>query len=337
MITDTISVVICTYTEERWEDLVSCVTSVQQQTLSPQEVIIVIDHNENLRKLASEHLVDVCVVENTQIRGLSGARNCGIAVAQHQIVVFLDDDTIANQDWLAQLHAQFSKPHVVSVGGEVKPRWSDKAPRWFPEEFYWVVGCSYRGMPQTTTQIRNPIGANMSFRREVFDDVGGFRSKIGRVGTKPVGCEETELCIRTRQEKPESVILYHPQASVSHHIVSRRATWSYFCARCYGEGLSKASISQYVGSRDSLASERSYMLQTLPSGIMRNLAKAFFHNDLTGFLRVGAIIAGLVITASGYVVGSVAERIALSSGTAAKREHYVFRARKEKNTHSYVP
>src|SRR5260370_3129049 len=100
----------------------------------------------------------------------------------------------------------------------------NKEPRWFPEEFYWVVGCTYRGMPGSVAQIRNPIGANMAFRREVFDVVGDFRSEVGRVGTHPVGCEETELCIRVRQHWPHGVFLYQPQACVSHRVPINRAT-----------------------------------------------------------------------------------------------------------------
>ena len=62
-----------------------------------------------------------------------------------------------------------------------------------PREFNWVVGCTHRGMPSTTAPVRNLIGCNMSFRREVFSRIGGFRDQIGRVGARPSGCDETEL------------------------------------------------------------------------------------------------------------------------------------------------
>ena len=44
------------------------------------------------------------------------------------------------------------------------PWWPELAPRWLPEEFYWVVGCSYRGLPESVGPVRNPIGASMSMR-----------------------------------------------------------------------------------------------------------------------------------------------------------------------------
>src|SRR5439155_54307 len=76
-------------------------------------------------------------------------------------------------------------------------------PTWHPPEFGWVVGCSYRGLPVEPAPVRNLIGCNMSMRRELFDAVGGFTHGIGRIGTIPLGCEETEWCIRVRQRFPE--------------------------------------------------------------------------------------------------------------------------------------
>ncbi|GEM_PF-6288810 len=75
-----ISVIVCAYTEDRWNDLVAAVVSVKEQTLSPAEIIIVIDHNPALLKRAKRHLPDTVVVENTEARGASGSRNTGIAV-----------------------------------------------------------------------------------------------------------------------------------------------------------------------------------------------------------------------------------------------------------------
>jgi hypothetical protein len=162
-------------------------------------------------------------------------------------------------------------------------------------------------MPQTIAQIRNPVGANMIFRREVFDRVGSFRSEVGRVGTQPIGCEETELCIRARQHWPQGFFLYQPQASVSHRVPSKRATWRYFRSRCYAEGLSKAVVTRCVGAKDSLSSERTYTLRTLPLGVLRGFTNALLHHDLVGFLQAGAIIAGLMITTAGYLKGCMAQ------------------------------
>ncbi len=299
------SVIICAYTEQRWDDLVAAIASVQGQTLPAKEIIVVVDYNQQLLKRVQDHIPHVITVENTRDRGLSGARNSGIALASSNIIAFLDDDAVAVPHWLFFLSEGFSDPQVLGVGGQVLPLWQANKSRWLPEEFHWVVGCTYRGMPASVAMIRNPIGANMAFRREVFDAVGGFHSGIGRVDTQPFGCEETELCIRARQYWPLRGFLYQPQASVFHRVSGVRTSWRYFCSRCYFEGISKAFVSQYVGAKDGLASERAYTLRVLPQGVAQGLIDAFFHHDLSGFGRAGAIISGLVLTIAGYLVGSV--------------------------------
>jgi len=303
--TASISVIICAYTEERWNDLVAAVESVKQQKQPPDEIIIVIDHNPVLLEQVRERLSGVVVVENTEARGLRGARNSGIVAAKSQIIAFLDDDAVAIPDWLMFLTEGYADPNVLGTGGAVTPLWMVNKPAWLPEEFYWVVGCTYRGMPQTASTIRNPIGANMSIRREVFNTIGDFHSEIERVGTQHAGgCEETELCIRAKQHWPQSVFLFQPQAKVFHRVPSSRTCWRYFYSRCYVEGLAKAVVARHVGAKDSLASERTYTLQTLPQAVVRGLTDTLFHHDLAGLARAGAIVVGLAAATTGYLIGN---------------------------------
>lgn len=300
-----ISVVICAYTEKRWDDLIAAVASVQCQSLLPKEIIVVVDHNQQLLERIQKHLPDVITVANAEARGLSGARNSGIAIAQGDILAFLDDDAVAAADWLMCLAETFAEPDVLGVGGSIIPLWLEKKPAWLPKEFYWVVGCTYRGMPEMVSKVRNLIGANMALRREIFARVGGFRSEIGRIGTLPLGCEETELCIRARQCWPHKSFLYQPAASVSHRVPSSRTRWRYFFSRCYAEGISKAFVARYVGVKDGLASERAYTLYILPSGVWHGVLDFLALRDLSGFVRSCAIIAGLATTVAGYLRGKI--------------------------------
>lgn len=298
-----VSVIICAYAEERFDNLVAAIESVKQQTVPAREIIVVIDHNAGLLKRIQIQVPDVIIVENSGARGLACARNTGIATATSALVAFLDDDATATPSWLENLCAGFTDQHVIGTGGVLTPLWEEKAPAWFPAEFYWVVGCSYRGMPQKVTSIRNPIGANMAFRRKIFDEIGVFR--IGLIGSRLIYCDETELCIRARQILPGSIFLHQPQANVFHHVPAKRTTWRYFVSRCYAEGVSKAMIGQIVGSKDSLSSENIYLLRTLPLGVLRGLSDGLLRRDFAGWARAGAIIAGLSITVWGYIIGNV--------------------------------
>jgi glycosyltransferase involved in cell wall biosynthesis/GT2 family glycosyltransferase len=303
-----IAVIICAYTEKRWSDLGRAVSSLEAQSRRPDEIILVIDHNAALLNRARVHFPQCRVVENTKAQGLSGARNSGIHATDAELIGFLDDDAEADVNWLHILESALDDPRVLGVGGLIVPRWSAGKPAWFPDEFLWVVGCSHRGLPTTRAEVRNLVGASMLIRRQVFATVGGFRSEIGRVGALPLGCEETEFCIRARQQLPGSVFLYEPQAIVYHHVPPQRGSWRYFQSRCYAEGVSKALVSRLVGSQAGLSAERAHAFKTLPLGAFRGLSDVVRRRDLSGLGRAAAIIAGLFITAFGYVRGVRAPR-----------------------------
>jgi glycosyltransferase involved in cell wall biosynthesis len=301
-----ISVVICAYTEDRWDDVLAAVGSVRSQSLPAHEIILVIDHNPALLGRLRPVLPDVKVIPNSGPRGLSGGKNTGVAAARGDVVAFLDDDAVAEAGWLSAMAAGYDGADVAGVGGLTLPLWGTAVPRWFPEEFAWVVGCTYRGMVRGP--IRNLMGGNASFRREAFDVAGGFRSGIGRsAGGRPLGCEETEFCIRLRQAAPETVLLYDDSAVIWHRVPAERARFAYFRSRCYAEGLSKAMVTRSVGVGDGLASERRHALVALPRGVARGL-RAAVTGDPAGLGRAASIVAGLTFTTAGYAAGSITAR-----------------------------
>ncbi len=303
------SVIICAYTEKRWDQTLAAVESVRLQSRESLEIILVVDHNRALRDRFAGALPDVILLENAEAQGLSGARNTGIAIARGDVIAFLDDDAIAEPDWLKFLADCYEDPAVAGVGGLTMPLWETKRPSWFPEEFDWVVGCAYRGMPRSRMPVRNILGGNASYRQEVFSLVGGFCTTIGRSsGKRPMGCEETELCIRITQRRPDMVILFENRAMISHWIPAARCRLSYFTARCYAEGLSKAFVAASVGAQDALSSERRHATRTLPTGIARGLAAAI-KGDPWGLARAGVIIIGLAAATAGYGVGSLPRRV----------------------------
>ncbi len=312
-----VSVIICAYTLDRWSDLQAAVASVLAQRVRVDEIVIVIDHNPEL--LASARLrwparedgtgasavPEVVVIASAGGPGLSGARNTGVGVARFEILAFLDDDAAADTLWIERLLAPYQDPRVVACGGAAVPALTGPRPAWWPVEFDWVVGCSYLGLPTSQSPVRNLIGANMSARREAVLAIGGFPEGIGRVGTRPGGCEETDLYIRLVQRWPDARVIYEPIARVHHTVPTARLSWRYFRARCFAEGLSKAQVAARVGSERALASERDYVLRVLPQGAARALVGAIRGESRTG-MRAAAITAGLAMTTAGYVRGRVA-------------------------------
>jgi glycosyltransferase involved in cell wall biosynthesis len=313
-----ISVVICAYTLDRWAGLVRAVRSVEAQDASPAEIVLVIDHNPELLGRARSELAGCNVMENVESRGLSGARNTGLAAAQAEIVAFMDDDAEADAGWLGALAEAFGEPSVIGAGGTITPRWEAGRPTWFPPAFDWVIGCTYEGYPTHSVPVRNVLGCNMAFRRTPLSSIGGFRRELGRLGSLPFGVEETEVCIRLAAAMPGTSILHVPAALVRHTVPVDRATWRYFRRRCFGEGLSKAILTRLVGEPQALATERRYASSVLPRAVIRSLRDAVRHRRPGLILRAGAILAGLAITAAGYGWGRVSSRSSVSDSPRSK-------------------
>jgi glycosyltransferase involved in cell wall biosynthesis len=292
-----VSVVVCAYDEARWRRLEAALASLARQTRRPTEVLVVVDGNPQLLRRAREQLEGISVLDNAHARGLAGARTTGVENAAGEVVAFLDDDAFADEDWLVQLLEPYADSTVAGVGGRIEPVWPTSRPAWFPEEFDWVVGCSYLGLPTAPHEVRNLIGCNMSFRRSLLDELGPF--KLG------YGCDETELCIRLRQRWPELRLLHLPQARVFHHVAEARARFSYFVSRCYLEGGAKAAVSSLVGASDGLASERRYTRDVLPRGLRGYLAHSVARRDPDGLRRAAAIVAGVTAAAAGYGIARV--------------------------------
>lgn len=302
-----VSVVICAYTTDRWKETQAAVASVLAQRPAPAQLLLVIDYNPELAGLARAALPGVSVLENTGERGLSGARNTGLAAATQPVTAFLDDDAEARPGWLAGLTAPYRDARVAATGGGVAPRWARQGrPPWLAPEFDWVVGCSYTGLPQATAPVRNPIGANMSFRTELALAAGGFSDSVGRVGTKPTGCEETELAIRVTATGG-SCVMYVPGAAVDHHVGPERTRLGYFVRRCWHEGQSKAAVVGLVGASSGLSRERRQTAVVIPKAIGRDLA-SLARGRLSGGARVAASAAGLAAAMTGYAAGRLRRR-----------------------------
>lgn len=296
------SVVICTYTEARWQDLTEAISSVRQQSFSPVEIIVVVDGNRLLYERIRCEIPEVVCVENRGARGASGSRNHGVAVAKAPAVAFLDDDAVAEPDWLAQLSEGLCIPSTVGVGGRINPLWQSTRPAWFPQEFDWVVGGTYRGMPEAIAPVRNVWTGNMAVRKQIFESVGGFRDGFGKIGSRSQP-EDTDFCIRVTQKFPGKNWFYIPEAVVWHKTPVSRATFRYYLTRTYNEGWGKASLTALVGSRDGLSEEVSYTRKLLTHALYQNMRRSVLSKDMAGFKQNGAILTGLIAAGFGYMHG----------------------------------
>jgi GT2 family glycosyltransferase len=300
-----VSIVIPTHTEQRWSSLVRTVACAKSQVYTPAEIVIVVDHNPALYRRARRDLPGVTVLENLYAKGVSGNRNTGAFHTHTALIAFMDDDVIAEPDWLGSLVAPFADPEVVGTGGGISPAWEGPAPRWMPEEFLWAVGGSYAGMPTRTAPIRNVWSASMVVRREAFMTVGGFRTGFGKVGgqNRP---EDTELCLRMSRAS-DGHWMYVPEAVIRHEVPAVRSTFSFFLRRCYAEGRGKVQMAGLQDGGDSLGAERSY-LRSLPRAVVRNIAAASRGAGVAHALKAGSVVAGVAAAGFGGAVETISTR-----------------------------
>jgi GT2 family glycosyltransferase len=221
--------------------------------------------------------------------------------------VFLDDDIRVQEGWLTCLLAPFDNPTVVGTGGGVVALWQSGRPSWFPEEFDWVVGASFRGMTTVQSAVRNVWSENMAVRTDVFRTVGGFRTEFGKVGSRS-SPEDTDLCIRMAENVAGASWVYVPDAVAEHHVPVSRASFCYFLKRNYYEGRGKVKMAHLLGRQEKLHDEHNYLLKTLPAGILTRLWGMARHGDMGGLLKAAAIVAGIL--AAG--VGAAAEMRSLA-------------------------
>jgi GT2 family glycosyltransferase len=303
------TVVVCAFASWRLDQTIDCVRSVLRQDPPPGQVIVVVDHNETLQGELRSRLPDeVEIVANEEARGLSSSRNTAIAQSRGDYVVFIDDDAIAHEHWLARLLAPFDDPGVVGVGGHALPRWEGAQPGWLPPELLWVVGCSYSGLPESGA-VRNPLGCNMAFRADLFRSVGMFNPAIGRLGAVPLGCEETEFCLRAARAMPRARIALIGGAEIDHRVPAARASASYLLRRCYFEGISKALVRR-LGDRRSLDTERAYLRHALPARLRASAHRALTHREVADAVgQCSAVVGSVGAAAAGYLVGLVAFRL----------------------------
>jgi GT2 family glycosyltransferase len=287
------SVVIATHSLDRFVMLNRAIDSVMALRPAPGEVIIAVDHNPELATKLTSVRNDIRVIEHTGSSGASGTRNAGAAHARGRILVFTDDDVTVRQDWLIELTGPFDDPLVVGTGGRTLPAWQGVRPRWFPDEFAWVVGASHAGLPESQANVRNVWSENMAIRREAFARVQGFRQDFGKVGrvSRP---EDTDLCIRVSDALPSTCWVYVPSAIVDHVVPEDRGTLAFFLRRCYWEGAGKVELSAHLNGYQDLGDERAYLGRTLPLALVREVRQGRFP-------RAAALIAGVCAAGVGGV------------------------------------
>jgi GT2 family glycosyltransferase len=258
-----------------------------------------VDHNDGLLQKSEQYFgreypaeaIPIIVVANKYDGRLGSARNTAIEFASGELVAFLDDDAAAAANWLEQLVTPYDDESVGAVGGAPLPVFEFRRPRWFPHEFDWVFGCTYRGLPLTRAEVPHLIGANMSARASILREIGGFHSD---------NHDDMDMCHRIAFLQYR--VLYEPLAIVHHSVPATRTTWRYFWRRCYFVNKGKVEAFANMQEAAHLGAELEFVSRTLTAGILDETRRVI-RGDLYGFARIGSMIAGIALAGLGHLSG----------------------------------
>jgi glucosyl-dolichyl phosphate glucuronosyltransferase len=162
--------------------------------------------------------------------GKSFAANLAVQKARGDLILWIDDDVVADAGWLrAYVEAAHAHPHVSVFGGPITPSFEIEPPAWISRHLSSISDCYAAQAPfdeplAPITPLRLPYGANMGMRRHCFEH-GGFDTNLGPVGLLNYQDEEIVL-LQTLLDQGQQG-LWVRDARVQHLIPQARLTERY--------------------------------------------------------------------------------------------------------------
>ncbi len=238
------TIAICTYNRAKLLQL--CIESLTHLQFPQSDFeVLVIDNN------STDHTADVCkqvsalypylnfryVLETQQ--GVGFTRTRGAQEARGEIVAYIDDDCLAEKNWLQLIVAFYdAHPEAMSTGGKIIPKYLVPVADWFGKYFWGLVGHYDQGDKVFQMQgVRYPSGANMHFRKAAFEKYGYFDGNLGRSGKSLMAGEEKAMYLKLINHHEK--VYYLPDVVVHHHVEGNKFDKAYVRRHSYGIGGSE--------------------------------------------------------------------------------------------------
>lgn len=306
-----IAAVICTY--NRYDVLIKAINSLISQTLPDSEYeILIIDNTPGSKNgegaVVSKKYETVCNLKYIfeKISGLSNARNVAINATDAKYIAYLDDDAIADSNWLKQIINGFESFETVGVvGGQIRPIWDgDLRPIWLSNSLLgYVTIVDWGGSLRIASDEEWLAGANISFRRKLLLDCGAFSTNLGRTSNADVLLSNEEVEIIDLIKRAGYVSVYNPKAVVDHLVERKRLEQSWFRRRVAWQATSDYLIKTdkiNIKMKEKIKNVKAY-LSSLPP-LQRNIQGLYYETDDPNIFewQLSAIYGFTCLTLAGY-------------------------------------
>ena len=238
------SIIICTY--NRINLLKLCVQSITELKTSPTDFeILIIDNNSNdgtedfCRELSKLYPAYNWRYIRELQQGIAHARTRGATEATGDVIAYIDDDCLAEQNWLNEIINFYNKtPEAMSTGGRIIPKYLVPVAGWFGKYFWGLVGNYDLGSSVFQMKgVRYPSGANMHFRKTAFEKYGYFDGNLGRSGKSLMAGEEKAMYLKLVGANEK--VFYLPHVIVHHHVEGNKFDEAYVKRHSMGIGASE--------------------------------------------------------------------------------------------------
>ncbi len=199
-----VSVILPSYNSET--TIVKVIKALQTQTFSePYEIILVDSSVDKTPELVRAHFPDITYIHLDKKTDPGTARNLGLKKSSGEIILFIDSDCIAQQDWIERMVKRHRESDYAAVGGGVlngnDPK-SDVAWAGYMAEFREFI-------PQRpAAEVDHIPTCNISYKRRYLEELGGFN---------PLYYPQEDLEFNFRLRRAGGKILFTPDACVRHH------------------------------------------------------------------------------------------------------------------------
>lgn len=228
-----ISVIICSYNREAFIEQAMSSLAGQDFDRDSFEVIVVDNNSADNTENVCKNFIQTkpgyqFYYFNEPQQGSSPARNTGARNAKGELLIFMDDDAIAEKNFLKNAW-EFYSTHkdVQGFGGRIIPKYIPAEPEWMSKYVSALVGnFNYSDTVVEFEPNRYPLESNMAVTKKVFDEVGGFNTALpGVKGKLRIGGEGKDFYFRVKEKGYR--IFYVPYMIVQHVVEAEKLTADY--------------------------------------------------------------------------------------------------------------